>query len=261
MLRNLVRTAAENGRNRQEEEAPSSETRFSGGGYKLGGDEVESEFIADPNAQDASELVVRTVTLWRDGFTIADGPFHSYEDPESQAVLRLIMNGTAPHALLNVLPDQRVDLTLEDKRGEDYAPSASARAWSGEGHRLGAPVPGDAGSSAMPGEFPAAAAASTSSAPATTQDRDSVTTRFEVDQNLPTTSVQIRLADGTRMVARMNLTHTVGDIRSFINASRPENRTREYTINTTFPNRTLADDAKTIEEEGLKNSVVLQRWA
>lgn len=79
----------------------------------------------------------------------------------------------------------------------------------------------------------------------------------------------------------MNLTHTVGDIRSFINAcvplsalcmrradlrgygldsSRPENLTRPYTIGTTFPNRTLEDDSATIEGAGLKNSVVVQRW-
>ncbi len=76
----------------------------------------------------------------------------------------------------------------------------------------------------------------------------------------------------------MNLTHTVGDIRSFINAyavnhveyysslketyrSRPENVTRAYTIGTTFPNRTLDDDSATIESAGLANSVIVQRWA
>lgn len=76
----------------------------------------------------------------------------------------------------------------------------------------------------------------------------------------------------------MNLTHTVGDLRSFINAyvvylfayylshrtficsSRPENLTRPYTIGTTFPNRTLEDDTQTIQASGLVNSVVVQRW-
>ena len=74
----------------------------------------------------------------------------------------------------------------------------------------------------------------------------------------------------------MNLTHTVGDIRSFINAyvvcsrdeqllirrdrSRPENASRVYTIGTTFPNRVLENDQETIERAGLANSVVVQRW-
>ncbi len=82
------------------------------------------------------------------------------------------------------------------------------------------------------------------------------------------------------MVARMNLDHTVRDLRNFINAwvsprflcspfalmmphisSRPENNARPYTIGTTFPNRTLDDDSITIEAAGLRNSVIVQRWA
>ena len=42
--------------------------------------------------------------------------------------------------------------------------------------------------------------------------------------------------------------------------SRPENLTRAYTIQTTFPVKVLDDDAKTIQEAGLANSVVVQRW-
>jgi len=76
----------------------------------------------------------------------------------------------------------------------------------------------------------------------------------------------------------MNLTHTVGDIRSFINAcvfflflgvqfgvdasisSRPENLSRPYVIMLTFPKRTLDDDSATIQGAGLVNSVVVQSW-
>lgn len=80
----------------------------------------------------------------------------------------------------------------------------------------------------------------------------------------------------------MNLHHTVGDIRNFINAlvnsslmptvgslltrrswhhdsSHPTFFTTPYTIQTTFPNRMLEDNAQTIEQAGLKNSVVVQR--
>jgi len=58
----------------------------------------------------------------------------------------------------------------------------------------------------------------------------------------------------------MNLTHSVLDIRNFINASRPENLSRPYTIGTTFPNRILDDNTMSIEAAGLMNSVVVQRW-
>jgi UBX domain-containing protein 1 len=63
-----------------------------------------------------------------------------------------------------------------------------------------------------------AAAAASASAASSARESESGGTRFAVDQTKPTTSVQVRLADGTRMVARMNLTHTVGDLRNFINA-------------------------------------------
>jgi UBX domain-containing protein 1 len=122
----------------------------------------------------------------------------------------------------------------------------------------------------MPGAFPAhgtptstAPVPSPAPAPAASRTRDppeNVAPRFSVDQSKPTTSIQVRLADGTRIVARVNLNHTVRDLRSFINASRPENSTRAYTIGTTFPNRTLDDDSLTIEAAGLTNSVIVQRW-
>ena len=47
----------------------------------------------------------------------------------------------------------------------------------------------------------------------------------------------------------------------FLSSSRPENNARPYTIGTTFPNRTLDDDNVTIEAAGLRNSVIVQRWA
>ena len=38
-----------------------------------------------------------------------------------------------------------------------------------------------------------------------------------LDPTQPTTIVQIQLADGTRLVSKFNHTHTVNDIRQFIN--------------------------------------------
>lgn len=162
---------------------------------------------------------------------------------------------------MNVHYNQPVQLVIAKRTSEDYQPprpTGTAAHFSGSGNRLGAPVPEASSSSApMPGSFPV----STSSSPAPTREPQSLNTRFEVDQSKPTTSVQVRLADGTRIVARVNLTHTVGDLRNFINASRPGMAARAYTIGTTFPNRTLEDGTQSIEAAGLKNSVVVQRWA
>lgn len=42
--------------------------------------------------------------------------------------------------------------------------------------------------------------------------------KIDVDSSKPTTNIQIRLADGSRLVGTFNYHHTVGDIRSYINA-------------------------------------------
>lgn len=136
----------------------------------------------------------------------------------------------APPQILNVQVGQPVELRVARRINEDYVPPAagSTRTFSGAGNRLGAPVPPISGTEyPIPGTFDEGAGPS--------EPRRA--TRFEVDQSQPTTSIQLRLADGTRyvslppspkgtpaddttnrMVCRMNLTHTVGDIRNFINA-------------------------------------------
>lgn len=129
----------------------------------------------------------------------------------------------APPSLLGVEIGQAVELRVNRRTDTDYA-APRYRAFAGSGHRLGSPVPGDhvanaSSSASMPGTFPVSGTVLTTSGPsAPTVERNSLTARFEVDQSQPTTSIQVRLADGTRLVCRMNLTHTVGDIRSFINA-------------------------------------------
>jgi len=256
MIREILRRAAEAGPPPTVTAAVS--TVFRGGGHTLGSDEVESTYIPDPNAEDGAESVIRRLTFWRNGFQVEDGELMRYDDPEHARVLAEINSGLAPPSILNVRRGQHVELRVGKRVQEDYVPPATK--FGGSGHRLGGIVPGDSsgGSVSMPGSFPSAS----SSSPRASSEavKTSFSTKFEVDQSQPTTSIQIRLADGTRMVARLNLTHTVGDIRNFINASRPENTSRPYAIMTTFPNRTLDDDNATIQGAGLVNSVIVQRW-
>ncbi|TFK35804.1 hypothetical protein BDQ12DRAFT_611172 [Crucibulum laeve] len=267
MVRDLLRRAAEAGPAQAVIAPQSRSSAFSGGGHVLGSDEVPSSFVPDPNApEDEAETAIRQLTFWRDGFSVEDGELMRYDDPNNSQILAEINSGRAPPSILNVLPGQPVELRVAKRTEEDYIAPMGSRAFAGSGHRLGAPVPEFTSGSTpfrstqMPGSFPSSGLITqTSQEPP--KERESLSTKFEVDQTKPTTSIQIRLADGTRIVSRMNLTHTVADIRNFINASRPENLTRPYTIGTTFPNRTLDDDSATIEAAGLVNSVVVQRWA
>lgn len=80
-----------------------------------------------------------------------------------------------------------------------------------------------------------------------------------VDGSQPVTSIQLRLADGTRMVSRFNHHHTIRDVRAFIDASRPGG-TRSYQLQTMgFPPKQLSDLDQTIEQAGIANSVVIQK--
>nr|XP_033789841.1 UBX domain-containing protein 2B isoform X2 [Geotrypetes seraphini] len=80
-----------------------------------------------------------------------------------------------------------------------------------------------------------------------------------VDEFVPTTKILIRLADGSRLIQRFNLTHRIMDIRQFIIESRPEFATEDFVLVTTFPNLELIDENQTIQEADLLNTVVLQR--
>jgi UBX domain-containing protein 1 len=87
-------------------------------------------------------------------------------------------------------------------------PKRPLAAFEGTGQRLGSPVPAIAGSSSsrsqsqnIPGAFPVSRPGSGSGAvspSAPTQQAQAPRQHFEVDFNEPTTSVQVRLANGTR---------------------------------------------------------------
>lgn len=94
---------------------------------------------------------------------------------------------------------QPVELRIARRTDEDYQPPPKhpLRAFEGSGHRLGAPVPDF--TPEIPGAFPVASGSSHAASTSTpTREPESMQTKFEVDQSKPTTSIQLRLADGTR---------------------------------------------------------------
>jgi len=266
IIKDLLKKAAEAGRSGTPESASgsSSNDAFRGSGMTLGGEGSESRLVQDPNARpEEQELAIRRVTLWRNGFNIEDGPLRDYEDPANQTLVRQLIEGTAPPELINIRFGQPVDVRIDERRNEDYVPSnVPSQAFSGSGQRLGAPSSGPTGSSAsMPGAFQGSpSGVSPSSEPE--RSLDSAQTIFEVSNEQPTTRILVRFADGTRETVTMNLTHTVADIRNFINFSRRESNSRPYTITSTntFPPRALDDDSKTVKDAKLEKSVVMQKW-
>lgn len=242
-----------------DEEQPTSSANFSGRAQTLGGDDVESRVIDDPNAgargpSTSSSRVTRTLHLWQDGFSVDDGPLYRFDDPANGPTLALINSGRAPLALLQVEPGQEVDLQLNPHKDEKYVqPKKKWQPFGGSGQRLGSPTPGRSGSGVQSSSTPASAAPTASSQPAPT---------VAVDESQPTIQLQIRLGDGTQLRSRFNTSHTIGDVYDYVNASSAASQSRGYMLMTTFPSNELSDKSAKLGElsEYKRGGVVVQKW-
>jgi len=201
---------------------------FTGGGYRLGASNVPTTQVSSTKNK---EIRIKIV-FWKNGFTVSDGPLRSFNDPNNQSFLDSVSKGAMPAELQSYGQDIAVDLI--DSRGEDYQPPTVVIApFSGSGQKLG----------------------STPSVPtvATTNSEED----FKVEEGQPTTNIQIRLEDGTRLVGKFNHGHCVKHIRSYINKMKPTKAS--YYLCTTFPQKILTDENQTLTEAKLLNSVVVQK--
>jgi UBX domain-containing protein 1 len=143
----------------------------------------------------------------------------------------MIQQGRAPLQLMNVRYDEPIDVKLE-QHDEDFRQLPKVyKPFSGEGRRLGSPVPGDGGAATVPVAAPAATASTAAPAASTPN----------VDSSQPTIMIRIQMPDGTRLPARFNTNHTVDDVYSFITQSSPDLRSGGWVLATTFPNKDHTD--------------------
>ncbi|XP_058087149.1 plant UBX domain-containing protein 4-like [Magnolia sinica] len=216
---------------------PSSSSRsFTGTGRLLSGETV-------PSSPQQPEAVMHNIIFWRNGFTVNDGPLRRLDDPENASFLESIKKSECPKELEPA--DRRTAVHVNLIRRDENCPEPESRhvPFQGVGRTLGS------GSTTAP-MVPEPTVATTATG--------RVSIPF-VDRSLPSTSIQLRLGDGTRMVAHFNYHHTVGDIRAYIDASRPGG-SRTYQLQTVgFPPKQLTDITQTIEQAGLANSVVIQK--
>ncbi|XP_073048065.1 plant UBX domain-containing protein 4-like [Primulina eburnea] len=219
---------------------PSSSSRsFTGTGRSLSGETVQ------PVPQQP-ESVVHNIVFWRNGFTVDDGPLRRLDDPENAPFLESIRKSECPKELEPA--DRRASVHVNLIRREENRPEIEAPRvpFQGVGRTLGSssetePVPETTGL-------------------ATLRGAPSPSPGLVVDRSQPSTAIQLRLADGTRMVAHFNHHHTIADIRSFIDASRTGG-SRTYQLQSVgFPPKILSDHSQTIEQAGLLNSVVIQKF-
>lgn len=220
---------------------------FTGTGYKLGQSNDDTEVVHPPSTSRQESQTEVTLKMWREGFSIDDGPLRLYTDPESREFLDAVRQGELPPELgRGARRGAEIHLNMEDHRHEDFV-THKFKAFSGKGQLLGSSVPAVVGSTR----------------PQTEGDRlaneAAATQSIDLNNDEPITSVQVRLADGTVLQGRFNHTHTVNDVRRFITLARPQYQIASFVLLCAFPRKELSDGSKTLEEAGVLNASLLQR--
>lgn len=158
---------------------------FKGTGYRLGSDDNDTQVVNPNHPTEQSSRVEMCLKLWKNGFSVDDGPLRGYNDPENQEFLQSIHAGEIPRELLQQARGAEVHVNMENHNHEEYAaPKTKVQAFVGEGHRLGSPAP-DVNVAAVEQGDPK-------------KNEEIAKKALSVDESQPATNIQIRLADGTR---------------------------------------------------------------
>ncbi|XP_055459175.1 UBX domain-containing protein 2B [Psammomys obesus] len=215
---------------------------FTGGGYRLGNSFCKrSEYVYEENQLQDVQILLK---LWSNGFSLDDGELRPYSDPTNAQFLESVKRGEIPLELQRLVHGSQVNLDMEDHQDQEYIkPRLRFKAFSGEGQKLGSLTPEIVSTPSSPEE----------------EDKSILNAAVLIDDSVPTTKIQIRLADGSRLIQRFNSTHRVLDVRDFIVQSRPEFATTDFILVTSFPSKELTDESLTLQEADILNTVILQQ--
>jgi UBX domain-containing protein 1 len=139
--------------------------------------------------------------LWKNGFTIDEGPLRSYEDPQNREFLESIQKGVLPRELIKEAHGAEVHMDMQDKRDEEYVPPKNQYRLYNDGYKLGSPTPN---------------VVSNASADDMATNEQKAKQQLQLDESKPSTQIQIRLSNGSRLVIKANQTHKISDIRRYI---------------------------------------------
>lgn len=153
-----------------------------------------------------------TVTVYRNGFTVNDGPLRSHADPENRAFMQNLAEGYCPPELVE--NGQPADVKLENKVEEDYNPKSSGGRGAG-----GSSFSAFGGTGAAVGDI---ALQATPLIVPGTQGNGAPLIVDETGGDV--VRVQIKFPDGSREVAKFNKNHSVRHLIARIELLRPNLR-------------------------------------
>jgi UBX domain-containing protein 1 len=225
--------ARQGGARTDEEEDAEQAKPFQGSGYRLGNTNVDGP--ARAAVKPAAERLKKVITFYRNGFAVDDGPLREYSDKSNHAFLQDIQQGYIPRELEEEAAGRELQTELVDRKNEEYKEPERPKynAFGGSGHSLGSASP---------------------SAPAPVV---SASSSFSLDPSAPIVSIQIRFHDGTKAAAKVNATHTIMDLRAWIEQNKPT--PGSYDLLAGFPPKPLTDANQTVQAAGLSGGVVQQK--
>lgn len=207
----------------------------------------EDIFAQAESADSAQGEVRRTITMYRSGFTVDNGPYRQLSDPSNQEFLTALARGLVPRELQE-RNDGEVMVGLVDKRSEEYDPDRHGTAatagdggedafqsFSGEGQSLGAATSQTSSGGVIDPTHP-----------------DNTLSPPPLDATQPSTSIAIRLPNGKRLVVKVNLSDPVSAIGQHIGNQVDGS----YVLTTGFPPQTIENLNQSVEEAGLKGAQV-----
>ena len=214
----------------QDAQGPPPSSAFTGAGYSLSGETTEGGAVPKPPVE-------HTITFYQNGFTLDDGPLRSPEDPANAQFLEAVNRGQMPQELIGEDGNAEGDVHIIDKSGEPYeAPAVEQKPFQGEGRSM------------------RAEGSSSGAAGATVAEAQELT----LDASAPTTTLQVRLADGSRKLVKANHTHTILQLRSHIATFSPG---VAFSLKGGFPPKPLEDETLTLADAKLLNETIVQSTA
>lgn len=213
----------------KEGQGPPPSTSFTGSGQTLSGEVTAGAAVPKPPEE-------HTITFYANGFVVDEGPLRSADDPANAAFLAAINRGQMPPELMGSDGTAEGDVHIIDKSGEPYKPPpATLKPFSGSGR-------------SMREEAGASGASSSSSEAVAGQE-------LTLDADAPTTTLQVRLADGSRKIVKANHTHTVLQLHAHVATFSPG---VIFTLKGGYPPKPLTDKSLTLADAKLLGETIVQ---
>lgn len=199
LVKNIFEKAKEHGaksKHEWDEENKKEKPKFTGTGRRLGVTLDDDVRVEPKKKEEKKEEKQITITFWKTGFSIDDGELRPYNDPKNKEFLDAINKGYVPREIAQGAREVMVNLV--DRKSEDYTPPPKVfKPFEGSGRTLGSQRP-----------------TQTIQPPISKQPF-----KLHVDESKPTTTITIRCHDGSRIVQKFNLDHTVSDLYKHVEAT------------------------------------------